>query len=121
MAQAELAVTLFWHAAWLRWLLLPLLLYAALCFAVVRRDQAELYSTAVPRWAAVVSYGEAEDAMARHMQGRLGEAAGFPLWRQLLYTARTRHSLLRLFHVVPDRTAYTRLQLTHVRRHAPPP
>ena len=85
--------------AWLGWLLLPMALYALLTFVASWRDQAELYTTTRPAWASPDTTGDSE---------------GFGLWRQLVYTARTRHSLLRFFHVVPDFTPYTRLQLTHL-------
>ena len=57
-------------------------------------DQRTCYTTAVPRWAEPGSQG-------------------FPLWRQTVYFARTQLQLLRPMHVVPGRTAYTRLQCVH--------
>ena len=57
-------------------------------------DQRTLYTTATPAWA---------------QPG----AKGFSLWRQLMYTVRTRGTLLRPWHVVPGRTIYTRVQLAH--------
>ena len=58
-------------------------------------DQRTRYTTEVPQWA---------------QPGALG----FPLWRQILFMARTQLALLRPWHVVPGRTAYTRVQCVHM-------
>lgn len=57
-------------------------------------DQRTRYTTEVPQWA---------------QPGALG----FPLRRQMLFMARTQLALLRPWHVVPGRTAYTRVQCVH--------
>ena len=75
-------------------MLLPLLLYLLLMGCAWVVDQRTLYTTEVPRWAAA-------------------DARGFPIRRQLEFTARTRGMLLRPWHVVPGLTVYTRLQLAH--------
>ena len=75
--------------------LLPLLLYTLLMGVAHAVDRRTLYTTEVPAWA-------------------VPGAVGFPFWRQLAYTARTQHLLLRLWHVVPGRTGYSRAQLVHV-------
>jgi len=74
--------------------LLPALLYALVMGGAWLLDQRTLYTTATPAWA---------------QPG----ARGFPLRRQLMYTVRTRGTLLRPWHVVPGRTIYTRVQLAH--------
>ena len=126
--------------AWPLWLLLPLFVYGLLVSAAFSRDLSELYTVAAPQWArpptaapsATRTNGTATDTVAppppppsalaaegkdlaspRGAEDDEGDV-GFPLWRQLEYTARTRHTLWRLFHVVPDFTPYTRLQLAHL-------
>ena len=72
-------------------MVLPVLLYALLMGCAWVVDQRTLYTTEVPDWAAAGN-------------------RGFPLWRQLSYTARTRGMLLRPWHVVPGLTVYTQVE-----------
>ena len=72
----------------LLWMYPMLVLYIGLMCTAWALDQRTRYTTSVPHWA---------------QQGALG----FTLWRQFLFHARTQMVLLRPFHVVADRTAYT--------------
>ena len=83
----------------LLWMYPMLVLYIGLMCTAWTLDQRTRYTTTVPHWAQA-------------------GALGFPLWRQFLFHARTQMVLLRPFHVVPDRTAYTTvrtspLSITH--------
>ena len=83
----------------LLWMYPMLVLYVVLMFTAWTLDQRTRYTTTVPHWA---------------QPGTLG----FPLWRQFLYHARTQMVLLRPFHVVPDRTAYTTVRASSAIHHS---
>ena len=78
----------------LAWLL-PSLAYMALVAWAVYRDRSTLYSTTLPRWLAPP-------------RGR------FWLCGQFLFHLRTRQTMLRVVHVMPDHTPYSHLQLLHL-------
>ena len=78
----------------LAWLL-PSLAYMVLVAWAVYRDRSTLYSTTLPRWLAPP-------------RGR------FWFCGQFLFHLRTRQTMLRVVHVMPDHTPYSHLQLLHL-------
>ena len=73
----------------------PLLTYGLLATWAIWRDWRRLYSTRIPAW----------------LQPPIGR---FWFCGQLLFHLRTRQTVLRVFHVMPDHTGYTHLQLMHM-------
>ena len=78
----------------LAWIV-PLSIYGLLAAWAIWRDWRTLYSTQLPPW----------------MQPPRGR---FWLYGQLLLHLRTRQAMLRVYHVMPDHTAYSTLQLMHL-------
>ena len=75
--------------------IVPLLAYALLAAWAIWRDWRVLYSTQLPPW-------------LQPPRGR------FWLCGQLLFHLRTRQAILRVYHVMPDHTSYSTLQLMHL-------
>ena len=73
----------------------PLLTYGLFATWAIWRDWHVLYSTQIPTW-------------LQPPRGR------FWFCGQLVFHLRTRQAVLRVFHVMPDHTAYTHLQLMHM-------
>ena len=72
-----------------------MLAYTVLAVWAVQHDWATLYSTTLPSWLSPP-------------RGR------FWFCGQFLFNLRTRQAMLRVVHVMPDHTPYSRLQLLHL-------
>ena len=89
-----------WLGRLLRWLMAnftfyfsPLLFYVGAALAAAHADMRTLYTVDVPRWL--------DGTGCISIAGRLREAS------------LTRTTILRIFHVVPDHTVYSRLEACH--------